>query len=309
MDPDFGYARLGRTLDSLRHAGAIILPSASSKAAYERRATTLLPKWIKLPSEKTESPPFAIEWDIRLAPMVRGSSTDKLEKLSRIDAYLKRTSGERPGKIPVNCRSLHIFGDEKTLLRLVRNRDTGEISPTLRLDDLHCYVPYESFLVHDACAGSASNDILVIENAQSYHIFKQRNEAERRYRAVVFGGGAAFKSSIPALEDLVRKLDAGKVLYFGDIDVPGFDIPVTAIQNASKRSSGFTIVPHLDLYRECLSVGSPQAATYEDRYDPNAAWDRAVSAFTRQWLGDEELYARIAEMIRSGNRIAQEWVC
>lgn len=306
-DVDFGKRRMRACIDRLAAAG-LVKPTSGRKSQIPC-GPIMVPSHLKYVKVKQPQPErqFQREWDAKLAGMVRGSSPARLQVLEMIDIWLKNTASSSPPLVPVNTRSLHIFGDEKKLLSLCRPPDSGELSKTLNLEHLRCYIPMESYLPCEVLADARLKEILVIENAQTYHSMKLRNRRERSYCAVAYSGGANLSKTVPAIIDLANECGAKTVRYFGDIDIPGFDIPMNAIKNVAFLHSDLRFEPAAHLYDELLRIGKPNSASYEHPDRMERLWTSKVAGFVDSWL-EAETAEKISVLLSGGFRLAQEWV-
>jgi hypothetical protein len=250
-----------------------------------------------------------IEWDARLSPLTKGKTDKALADLQRIDEYLKRTMATEAPVVPLNARSLTIFGDEKLLdRRYIDPSYTTFCGGALTLADLHCYVPLDEFLAYEVADACPSNEMLLIENKETYHVFKHWNRKHLRFRVVAFGSGATILASALALPNLVRNMGIQTIRYFGDIDEAGMSIPLQVIEKVRKTGDEISIRPAIDFYRKCIEKG--QQYPWK-KVDPNVSierWKKLTGPAVRLWFNDEQLYLEVDAIISSGERIAQEWL-
>jgi Uncharacterized protein conserved in bacteria C-term(DUF2220). len=246
-----------------------------------------------------------VEWDSRLAGLGAKASKASLPDLLKMNAYLQTMKVAQIPHAPINARSLEIFGDEKRLRSKVRNFDTGEIYPTLSLADLKCYVPIDRYLNYTFFDVPKTLG-LIVENSETFHVLKRRNEESGSYRTVVFGRGKEILYAYRSLPEIALETGVTAFEYFGDIDIPGFDMPLEIMRRLSE-CSGPPILPAVGLYRECMARGKVAATDYSEQYDSMKSWQQRRSEASA-WLKDEELFHQIDEVLGNSRRIAQEWV-
>ncbi|SRR6266540_5585500 len=127
--------RLAAALQELASQGKL-RPAASSDGR-----TPPLPRFVTLqrPDRPRWPPPPNVAWHHRLAFLVRASaqaSPSQLKAFERINQFLKEGGEQRP-IVPVQERSIELFGDEKHLDRLL---DSALFRPAERLLELlRCY--------------------------------------------------------------------------------------------------------------------------------------------------------------------------
>lgn len=118
----------------------------------------------------------------------------------------------------------------------------------------------------------------------------------RSVRSSRHGAGAHFKGSVAFLGDLPTP--PRRVLYFGDLDVDGLDIPVHA--SAVSTTAGLpAIEPTSLLYRLLLDHGQPVLVE-------NHPSRHRLLGLTAWLQGD--VRADAIEVLAGGRRLAQEWV-
>lgn len=286
--PDRG-ARLLQELRALEAAGRVTLPAPAS---WERVGNPPLPTFVRL---------------VRLAPEVRQEDysevawvpelgfwhTLKLAQLASakcINDFLLRHRGSlRP--IPINERSLQIFGDEKRLKGMLGG-GTTLFSGKLALSTLGAFVvplplPYRQ-------ADAAGRPVLVVENHNSFWSFGEWNHTAKQYAAVVFGSGEAFRSTGAALGQVLHEVEGTGALYLGDLDVKGVRIPTEF--NAAPRGDSPAVRPASELYAWLLQHG-----TRREKLECK----NGTLAQAQAWLG-VELGAEVFDMWTAGLWIPQE---
>lgn len=285
--PDRG-ARLLETLRQLEAAGALSLPAAGS---WEKVGVPPLPQWVLLTREPRPAPNtglHAITWAPELGfwPELRPG---QLETLAPINEFLLRRRGKLL-VVPIKERSLEIFGDEKRLDVMC----TGDslFGGRLQLSTLGCFrvpqpLPYR-------LAEAPGRPVLVVENHNSFWSFGEWNHEAKRYSAVVYGSGEAFRLTGRALQQVLREVNGIGAEYLGDLDPKGVRIPWDFNRAAEPGSP--QVRPAATFYRWLLEHGVR-------RHRPECAAFDAVSA--EGWLGGE-LAARVTGLWQTGHWIPQE---
>ncbi len=195
---------------------------------------------------------------------------------------------------PIKERSLQIFGDEKRLDQLLRSSALFQ-EGRLTLEMLRCFIVAEPL---PWMPGPTNiGPVLVIENAATWHSYRQWNSKRQAFSAVVYGCGNRFVDSVTAMKDIFAALDGVRqVFYFGDLDPRGLSIP----QEASARAlaSGLPpIEPHLWSYRQLLMLGEGRSQPYDGTPPATCLCD---------WLGEVGEAAR--QILAAGQRLPQEYV-
>lgn len=284
-------ARLADVLDELVDAQLVQLPTERS---YDRSAKPYLPRFVRLnraAAVPRRSAGANYAWRSELAWAADMSFDEQtLADLRAINAFF-RDGGAQRLVVPLRERSVDLFGDEKRLEALIG----GQLffPGRLTLDELRCEVVHPPF-VHQRVGDGP--DALVIENHHTYVSFARALPAHGRVGWVIYGAGAHFKGSVTFIADL--PVLPRRVLYFGDLDVAGLDIPAYA--NGVAAAAGLPpIVAAGALYRLLLDHG--QAVVVEDR--PSQYRINKLTA----WLSDDVRPAAAA-VLTTGQRVAQEWV-
>lgn len=237
----------------------------------------------------------SIKWASQLAFLTTEAVTIASEDLLKLnDFFLKQP--QSPHTIPIKERSLEIFGDEKRLdamlsMSLFRNG---------RLDwkaDLKCEIISEPLGWKRGPVEAASQPIIVIEDAATWHSYCRWNAGHKLFSAVVYGCGNRFVDGVRNLADIFAELGGPRgVFYFGDLDPQGLLIP----QEASNRSHGFglpVVDPHLWSYRQLLAAGNGQGQPWEGEPPSPTICD---------WLGECAEPAR--QLFAANQRLAQEHI-
>jgi hypothetical protein len=262
---------------------------------WDQSAKPILPKWIRMPRARFENSKVdlrTIPWapELRFLPMIHTSvPIDELLKLQR---FFAESWHDLP-VVPIKERSIEIFADEKRLDELYSGSNLFNPG-RLTLEQLRCCAIAEP-LGWRRGPGSTS-PIIVIENVATWHSYCQWNEGEAHFSAVVYGGGNRFIDSVRTLGDIYRELGGTRpVLYFGDIDANGLNIPQRA--SLAAKTIGLPVVePHLDSYRWLLELGESTLTKADSDVTPEKS--------ACDWL--EEMADRAWAIISAGKRIAQE---
>lgn len=282
------HEHLLSALRGLESSCAVQLPAAGS---WERVGNPPLPNWVQLVRDEPAQP----SPDYSQVPWVPelGFWTDlkpsALEAASAVNDFLLR---RRKNLLlaPIKERSLEIFGDEKRLDTL----ETGGrlFAGRLPLSAIGAFkvplpLPYRM-------AEAPGMPVLVVENHNSYWSFGEWNQTAKRYSAVVYGSGEAFRSTGAALGQVLREVQGGGAEYLGDLDPKGVRIPQEF--NGASAMLEPRVQPANDWYRWLLQNG-------RKREKPECA--TANKAHALAWLG-EDLGEELAAVWRAGLWIPQE---
>jgi hypothetical protein len=300
---DGGFAFLASWLEGMKSQGHV----SFTLAKYVLKGRHTFPAEIRLPQKRKKKTERTVrQWHPLLLGEDKGAKPDRIDYLEKLDTFLKQKPKDL-AYVPIKARSLQIFGDEK-LLGDKANLKTGQVLKLLTLDHLHCYVPSAYFLFSTQYDND-SRKVLIVENSETFHVMHLRNLENQRYRAVVYGAGNSFIRNAPFLETLHPVGGAGEFSYFGDIDIPGLEIPMKA-QNALKRvGSEIVLAPATELYRETFAQGYAADVGYEKLH----AWEKGQDCDVRKWthdwlLHDRELATQIEQLVTKHKRLAQEWI-
>lgn len=288
-------ARLGAAIEELIEAGAI-----TSSRAVDRSELPPLPRFI-VPLDRVTDPPVGREatayaWRPELAWAARlPLRRSEFDALRAIQAFLRDQSAESQ-IVPTGERSLGLFGDEKRLDVLRRNRRL--FAPgRLSLDMLRARLFAPPFAYRRVGQGSVA---LVLENVATYHSVLATVPFDGPIGLVIFGAGGNFSASVCYLTELAVEGPAAlihEIRYFGDLDRRGLEIPIAA--DTAAREAGLPAVrPAIGLWTKLLRVGQRRAHT---PVDPSTA--DSLTA----WL-PLSLRASAREVLTSGARLAQEAV-
>jgi len=234
-------------------------------------------------------------WEPQLAFLREARMNISFGELLQLNDFIKHCGKERD-LVPIKERSLQIFRDEKRLdilLGTVLFREG-------RLDskrDLRCEVIGVPLAWKRGPAVAASQPIIVIENAATWHSYCRWNSDRALFSAVLYGDGNRFADGVRYLPDIFAEFGGPRrVLYFGDLDPQGLVIPQEASIRA--RAAGLpAIEPHLWSYRALLEFGETCAQPWESEMPSPTLCD---------WL--EEYSEPARRLFEASQRLAQEHV-
>lgn len=284
-------SRLAEVLDELLNAGLVEYPSERS---FDHSAQPALPKFVRV-TGRAASPSrvsgATIAWRPELAWAAEMTlDRQTLDELLAVNAFIRDGGTGRP-IVPMRERSLQLFGNEKRLDTLI----SGQLFQPgrLTLQQLRCEEVHPPFVYRTIGRGG---DVLVIENHHTFVSFVNTLSTDGDVGTVVYGAGAHFKASVTFIADLATKPQ--RVLYFGDLDIDGLEIPNHANQVAV--AAGLPEVePAHALYRLLLERGTPASVASA----PTASRVSQAAG----WL-HESIRHEVSELLLGGRRIAQEWV-
>lgn len=252
------------------------------------------PTFIKLPSVRTEKFVDDHAWHQELAFAIGERAGPRRDTLLAIDRWLK-TSRDTAVRAPPKERSLEITGDEKRLDQWLSGHSyfQGRLSFfSLRCEAAPLPIPTE------IGRNPQNKSLLVVENADTFHSFVKWNQEHDVLAAIAYGAGGndrALAYHEGYLDLILQRTGAVRILYFGDIDPAGLEIPTGA--NRRRRLLYLPpIEPATELYRWLLDNGRPASGDDKRTLSPDAA----------AWIG--ELAPRIAPLLAEQMRIAQEWL-
>lgn len=237
----------------------------------------------------------SVNWASQLAFLTREAVTVAPNDLLKLNQFLLNEPSTKP-IVPIKERSLEVFGDEKRLDALLLT----SLFRSGRLDwerDLKCEVIGEPLAWRRGPREAASEPVLVIENAATWHSYCRWNAERNLFSAVVYGCGNRFADGIRYMQDIFCELGGQRrLLYFGDLDRRGLEIPQEAANQA--RNLGLPAVePHLWSYRQLLARGNGRGQPWEGELPSAALCD---------WLQDcaEPVWRLFSEK----KRLAQEHI-
>lgn len=283
-------------LDELVAAGLTVMPSSPDH--YDRREMPPMPLWVRRPGQARRAHgaqtvriwPSALEAAGRIA-----TRDDEFAVLGSIANFL-REGGEMRPSVPVRERSLELFGDEKRLDRLAMTRLFASGALTLEL--LRCHqvpIPFVSQWV----PGSSDPRGTALLIAENHHTYASLLEVSRHHAAegglerhVGYGTGSQFPSAVLTVPLLVPRPE--RIVYFGDLDLKGLQIPAVASLNAV-RAELPEVVPAIPLYELLFDAPYRLPAT-------QVAGD--IAAVAAAWLGT--LAGEANAVLVDGYRLPQE---
>lgn len=277
-------------LRTLETAGLVQLPAPGS---WERLGNPPMPNWVQVIRDipvRERADFAAIPWvpELGFWPELKPAM---LEAARAINDFLLEHRG-RIVAVPIKERSLEIFGDEKRLDSMRRGNTL--FSGRLPLEVLGALVVPLPLPLKKADA--PGKPVLIVENHNSYWSFGQWNLKMRRYAAIVFGSGEAFRSSGRALGDVLEEVNGVGAEYLGDLDPKGIAIPLEF--NAAAEPGSPLIVPAMEFYTWLIEYGVLRERTSEMQAEA-----RRILATT--WLGST-LGGALADLWNEGYWIPQE---
>lgn len=285
-------------LDELAAAELVVFPSSARH--FDTRDVPPLPLWVRRPPRErvvretsgVRVWPAALEAAGRIA-----SRPDEIDLLETIAVFLRDGGASRPN-VPMRERSLELFGDEKRLDRLLSTRlfISGAVTP----DVLRCHsvpIPFVSQWVAGV-PDPRGTALLIAENHHTYtsllEVTRHGAAAGGPARHVGYGTGGQFPSAVLSVPLLEPRPD--RIVYFGDLDLKGLQIPAAANVNATQAGLP-AVVPAFPLY-ELL---------FETRYRcPAKRVAPGTAAEVSAWLGP--LADQASNALTGGHRLPQEAV-
>lgn len=233
-----------------------------------------------------------VAWEPELSFLRESRVAGTFGDWEAIHRFLSKGGRDRP-IVPIKERSLEIFGDEKRLDALLATapfRD-GRVG----LEVLRCRIVVEPLGWRRGPDGA--QPVLVIENLATWDSYARWNERAGGFSAVVYGKGLVFAEAVAGLEDVFREVGGVRpMVYFGDLDPTGLEIPWRASRKSQERGWG-PVLPHVWSYRRLLSVGVGREGVWEG--DP-------IREEVLEWMG--AMADPVRELFARGKRLAQEHV-
>ncbi len=290
LEPGMQREKLRLILDELRDDSFIEYPK--SKQLWDNSAFPHLPEWVNKPRSKNErSFAGSIIWSPELSFLAEKSVRLDSPWLP-VDAWLKKTRGNKVTMKPLRERSLDIFGDEKALDALASKFpfENGYIT----LETLGCFYVPEPIPWIPGPIGSETNLGLCIENSTTYDTLCRFNKNVGLWAFVAYGRGNGFASMADGLALVIESYSHKQLMYFGDADLEGIEIAT----RGAKRLLEFGITVQLDhrLYNLLIKFGSIVPSKTGGKISEDAA----------RLLFEAEL-SRLSDMFMRYQRIAQEW--
>lgn len=286
--------RLWAVIDELAAGGHVTLPR--SRALYDRTSLPPLPEHVTLtgvaprpdrPDAGRHPWPHEVRWAARLQPPPGLEDMAVLEAVAR---FLAEGGGRRP-VVPVQERSLSLFGDEKRLDALRGGRLFAAGRLTLEL--LRCEPAPPPFV---CLRLSDRPSMLVVENSAAYATFSQLLADGDLFGVVAYGAGKHFMASFAYASELSPR--PRRILYFGDLDGDGLHIPAVADRRAAAAGGDLPRVEAAAALYELLLAQEPRPVPGQPAVAAGADLD---------WL-PEPLRGRAEAVLATGRRIPQEAV-
>ncbi len=231
-----------------------------------------------------------IPWEPELLFLREERVNVATQDLLAMNQFLAEHSRNRP-TVPIKERSLEIFGDEKRLDALAV---TALFRPgRLTLAHLRCRLVMEPLGWRRG--PGPGQPVIVLENAATWDTYCRWNERSAQFSAVIYGKGMVFAEAVAGLSEIFRELGGIQpILYFGDLDPPGLEIPWRA--NRRAEAAGLPpVTPHAWSYQRLFELGAGREGTWEGD---------AVGEEALQWLGESSPPAR--RLFDRRRRLAQE---
>jgi hypothetical protein len=285
-------SRLHDALEEGEEAGRLKLPA--SPRLYTGQPP--LPRWVavlgRAAREPATVPGRGYFWRPELAWASELRFTrDEIEFLKRVNGWMRDLRPEEP-TIPMRERSLEITGDEKVIQRLLGKRIFRE--DRLSLSRLRCSPTTPPFGY--AVVGPAPV-LLAVENQDTYWSIRRLLRPEHGIGLVAYGVGNVFASSVAYALELERPVE--RILYFGDVDARGLEIPLLATATASRVGLP-EVLPCVHLYRLLFGLAHSVASDSKP-LSPGSARHRAA------WL-PAEVRTEAVRLLQAAHRLAQEAV-
>ena len=269
-----------------------LISRISIPVTVEQRLTCLFNDPVNI--ENKEIDLQGVDWAPELAFLKQHRISVAAEDLLLLNQFFRKPHMHRI-VVPVKERSLEIFGDEKRLDALLVTSLFR--SDRLTLELLQCQLVGEPLGWKRGPAAAASQPMIIIENAATWHSYCQWNSNRELFSAVVYGKGFQSLASVHYLADIFNELGGTRqIFYFGDIDPPGLLIPFQASSYAQGKGMP-PIQPHLWSYRQLLEVGRGKETSWEGEPADSSIFE---------WI--PELAGPIREICSSGRRLAQEHI-
>lgn len=292
-------ARLAADLRTLAESEVISLPA--SKSSFDRTALPLLPRFVRLvgklaaPEVKFDHRTFP--WSLPMSFVAGLARLPNPMIARRLNDFFRGDWASRV-PVPVKERSYEIFGNEKTLERILDGQFGYEGRLTLEI--LRCYrVPLVP--VHRVFPDAAS-DVLIVENEATFDSVLRWNAERRRFRMVIYGRGREAEKMADFLRNEVQARPGG-LYYFGDVDRTGLAIPYR-LSRTLERQGTRGIEPAAACYRLLLQQAPTTITTaeIEDESDepPDTEWTAALD-----WL-PLDVRTQVEPLLATDQRIAQE---
>jgi len=290
LEPGRQRETLKMILDELRDGSLIEYPK--SQRLWDKSALPHLPEWVNRSRSKNEQTlAGGLIWSPELSFLA-----DKSVRLDSpwvaVDAWLKKTRGNKITMKPIRERSLDIFGDEKTLDALVTKLPFKNGCITLEI--LSCFYVPEPIPWVPGPVGSESRYGLCVENSTTYDTLCRFNKNAGLWAFVAYGRGNGFASMSEGILLVMENYGHKFLRYFGDADVEGIEIAARGAERL--LGSGITLELDSHLYTILIEFGKEVPSKSGGELSERAA----------RLVADAGLDV-LTDMFRRYNRIAQEW--
>lgn len=295
--------QLANAFTAAADTGAITLPVGTK--GWETHITPPLPRWVAKPTtpKPDHSPKPTRVWPERLrAASTLATRDDEQEALAKVADWLRDHPNPQP--VPMEERSLEIFGYEKALTALIDKRlfTTG----SLTLDLLACHpTPVPLPTVH--IPGNGPTQLLVCENHAAYYsattAARRLPDETRPDLHVAFGGGGQF--TVSHAEIVFLDPTPVRIRYCGDLDWAGLNIARHAATRyaAAIQPGDPTLKPAIGHFEWMLAHGTEQP----DPSNRDNADTFTLLQWMRGWL-PAHLHAPVTDLLIQRVRISQETV-
>lgn len=279
-------------LVALDAAGRLRLPSRRSRIAWDRERDPALPTWVHVPRAPRTRSLIPVDLHPHLAKARDHAVGVRLPSdVADLDTWLKAHGGTAV-ELPVAERSFEIFADEKRLDAFLRTRFARQGGLTAA--SFRAYRVVEPFAM--TAFDPASDWAVALENLASYdsvcRVVADSPTDAARPAGVIFGRGTQFMISCESLPS--RLPGVSRVLYLGDLDPTGLEIPVAAA--TVLETMGVALEAWGQAYALLLTRPSARMSTVPREPDV----DRLVRFLPR------ELSERTRCLLLAPARIAQE---
>ncbi len=221
--------------------------------------------------------------------------------LEALDRFLKNSNSEE--QVTVNERSFQIFKDEKLLSSPTGTKILRRVG--LEWADLGCYPTYEPFFYYRRESRAAKQDVLIIENKDTFFSFKELMQEDKfswgeiEVSWLIYGEGKKIQTSFSFFSELenYRAGDtAFNFYYFGDLDPAGLTIWWNLQQEYE-----VDFRPAEIFYRNLLARHQEQAPelTTQQKWNQQAI-EEFAAYFSTDWA------QQIKDLLAAGTYIPQE---
>lgn len=294
-------AELRVALDEMAAARAVRLPRL--RRLYDAIELPPLPRWIEWPpparhkSARDLARDFPWHPELAFIAGLPSLNHTELAIARRAQQFLVQERSTAQA-LTLRERSLLLFGDEKFLDPHVGGRIVG--GSGLSLESLRCRHVHVPFVWRAVIGPDAPAWALVVENKDTFEsAWQALSQIRTPIRFLIFGAGNAFQQSVRSLLDL--PIVPARVLYFGDVDRRGLEIPISARKEA-ERAGLPLIEPAIGLYLRLFERDAQLQLTLR-----GAAADEETASALAQWL-PQEMHAPAVRALIAGRRLPQEAV-